>query len=119
MSESTRIRRVIALIATYVVTLQALLLPLSVAAAGPFKSILCAAATSVNGSPSPAGHDSGCACAARCGTQCCVQTLAGLAVVAVTLDLTRAIAMTAAPAIEPIVRVADRSPQIPRAPPAV
>ncbi len=118
MSESTRTRRVIALIAAYVVTLQALLLPLSVAA-GPFKSSLCTAATSVNGSPSPAGHDSGCACAAGCGTQCCVQILAGPAVVAVTLDLTRAIAVTPTPAIEPIVRVADRSPQIPRAPPAI
>ena len=119
MSESTRSRRVIALAAAYVVALQALLLPLSVAAGGPFESSLCAAAASVDGSPSPAGHDSGCPCAAGCGTQCCVQTLAGPPVVAVTLDLTRAIAMTPAPAIEPIVRVADRSPQIPRAPPAV
>ena len=119
MSESARSRRVIALVAAYVVALQAL----AVAAVGggrrPFKSSLCAAATSVDGSPSPAGHDSGCPCAAGCGTQCCVQTLAGPPVATVTRDLTRAIAMAPAPAIEPIVRVADRSPQIPRAPPAV
>jgi hypothetical protein len=88
MSESTRTRRVIALIAAYVVALQALLLPLSVAA-GPFKSSLCTAATSVDGSPSPADHDSGCASAAGCGTQCCAQTLARPAVVAVMLNLTR------------------------------
>lgn len=117
MSESTRSRRVIALFAAYVVALQALLLPLSVAA-GPFKATLCAAAMSDDGSPTPAGHDSGCPCAAGCGTQCCVQTLAGPPVVAVMLDLTCAIAMAPAPAIEPIFRVADRSPQIPRAPPA-
>ena len=76
MSESTRTRRVIALIAAYVVTLQALLLPLSVAA-GPFKSSLCTAATSVNGSPSPAGHDSGCACARWPNSGACSQTANG------------------------------------------
>jgi hypothetical protein len=118
MRKSKRSRRIIALIAAYVVALQALLLPLSVAAGGPFESSLCAAAAPVDHAPSPAGHDSGCPCAAGCGTQCCVQTLAGPPVV-VTLHLTRAIAMTPAPAIEPIVRVADRNPQVPRAPPAV
>jgi len=118
MSESARTRRVIALAAAYVIALQALLLPLSVAAGGPFESSLCAAAAPVDGSPSPAGHDSGCPCAAGCGTQCCVQTLAGPAVATVTFDLTRSIAMAPAPAIEPIVRAADRSPQVPRAPPA-
>jgi hypothetical protein len=118
MSESARSRRVIALAAAYVVALQALLLPLSVAAGGPFESSLCAAATSVDGLPSPAGHDSGCPCAAGCGTQCCVQTLAGPPQVMVAFGQTRAIAMTPAPAIEPVIRVADRSPQVPRAPPA-
>src|ERR1019366_560387 len=74
MSESARTRRVIALAAAYVVALQALLLPLSVAAGGPFESSLCAAAAPVDHASSPAGHDSGCPCAAGCGTQCCVQT---------------------------------------------
>jgi hypothetical protein len=118
MSESTRTRRVIALAAAYVVALQALLLPMSVAAGGPFESSLCAAAAPVDGSPSPAGHDSGCPCAAGCGTQCCVQTLAGPPQVTVTLGLTRTVTMTPAPAIKPVIRVADRSPQVPRAPPA-
>jgi hypothetical protein len=118
MSQSTRSRRVIAPFAAYVVALQALLSPLSVAA-GPFKSSLCAAAMSADGSPTPAGHDSGCPCAAGCGTHCCTQTLAGPPVVAVTLDLTHAVAMMPALAIERVIRVAVRNPQVPRAPPAV
>jgi hypothetical protein len=117
MSKSTRSRRVIALFAAYVVALQALLLPLSVAA-GPFQSSLCAAAMSADGAPMPAGHDSTCPCAAGCGTQCCAQTAAGPPVVTVTLDLTRAVAMLPVPAIERVIRVAVRSPQVPRAPPA-
>ena len=118
MSESTRSRRVIALFAAYVVTLQALLLPLSVAA-GPFKSRLCAAAMSADGAPPPAGHDSGCPCAAGCGTHCCAQTLASPPVGTVILALSRALAMMPMPAIERVIRVAVRSPQVPRAPPAV
>src|SRR5664280_1467642 len=59
MSESARTRRVIALAAAYVVALQALLLPMSVAAGGPFESSLCAAAAPVDGSPSPAATDIG------------------------------------------------------------
>ena len=50
MSETARTRRGVALIAGYVVALQALLLPLSVAA-GPFAGSLCS--LHVNGSPSP------------------------------------------------------------------
>jgi hypothetical protein len=117
MSQSTRSRRVVALFAAYVVALQVLLLPLSVAA-GPFKSSLCAAAVSADGAPTPAGHDSGCPCAAGCGTHCCAQTMAGPPVVTVTLDLTRVVAMMPVPAIERVIRVAVRSPQVPRAPPA-
>jgi hypothetical protein len=118
MSESTRSRRVIALFAAYVVALQALLLPLSVAA-GPFMSSLCAAAMSADGSSTPAGHDSGCPCAAGCGTHCCAQTVAGPPVGTVILDLTSAVARMPPPAIERVIRVAVRSPQVPRAPPAV
>jgi len=118
MGEFFQSRRLVALAAAYVVALQALLLPLSVAAGGAFDSSLCTAAMSVDGSPSPAGHDTGCPCAAGCGTQCCMQTLAGPPPVMVAFGLTRAIAMPPAPAIEPVIRLADRSPQVPRAPPA-
>ena len=120
MSKSLRRRHFIALAAAYVVALQALLLllPLSVAAGSPFHSSLCAAAAAPDGSPQPTGHDGGCPCAAGCGTQCCVQSLAGPPQVAIILAPTRAIAMTLPRATEPIIRPADRSPQIPRAPPA-
>ena len=118
MSKSLRCRHVIALAAAYVVALQALLLPLSVAAGSPFHSSLCAAAAATDGLPQPTGHDGGCPCAAGCGTQCCVQSLAGPPQVAIILAPTRAIVMTPPRAIEPVIRPADRSPQIPRAPPA-
>jgi hypothetical protein len=69
-------RRLIALLAAYVVALQALLLPLTVAAGASFDPHLCAASASADGAPAPAGHDNGCGCAAGCGLHCCAQTLA-------------------------------------------
>jgi hypothetical protein len=118
MSDSLRSRRLVALAAAYVVALQALLLPMSVAAGGALDSSLCTAAISVDGAPAPASHDTGCPCAAGCGMQCCVQALAGPPPGMVALGLTHAIAMPPAPAIAPVTRLADRSPQVPRAPPA-
>jgi hypothetical protein len=118
MSEFFQSRRLVALTAAYVVALQALLLPLSVAAGGTFNFSLCTAATSVDGSSPPAGHDSGCPCAAGCGMQCCVHALAAPPPDVVALDLTGAVAMIPAPVITPVIRLADPSPQIPRAPPA-
>jgi hypothetical protein len=118
MSNLFQTRRFVALVAAYVIALQALLLPLSVAAGGPFKSGLCAAALSVDGPRLPAGHDGGCPCAAGCGMQCCAQTLADPPQIMVAFVLTRATAMLQAPAIERVIRSADRSPQVPRAPPA-
>jgi hypothetical protein len=49
---------------------------------------------------------------------CCVPVLAVPAPDLVALDLTGAIAMTPALAFSPVIRPADRSPQIPRGPPA-
>ena len=118
MSESARSRRVIALAAAYVVALQALLLPMSVAAGGPFESSLCAAAAPVDGSPSPAGHDSGCPCAAGCGTQCCVQTLAGPPQVTIAYRHTGFSVFAPLPSIEAAIRPVIRGPQFPRGPPA-
>jgi hypothetical protein len=111
-------RRLVALATAYGIALQALLLPLSVAAGAPFKSSLCVAATSVDGAPLPASHDSGCPCAAGCGMQCCVQMLTGPQQGANASSLTRVRAMTPARLIKPVIRLADRSPQAPRAPPA-
>jgi len=119
MSKTIRTRRIIALIAAYVVALQTLLLPLSMAAASPFATSLCAAVPD-GGSHVPASHDSGCPCAAGCGMQCCAQTLAGPPqAISVKLGMTRATTMPPAPALGPIIRLAHRSPQIPRAPPAI
>ncbi|MGH6665146.1 MAG: hypothetical protein ACREB2_09640 [Pseudolabrys sp.] len=118
MSESTRPRRIVALAAAYVVALQALLLPLSIAAGGPFGASLCAATISVAGAPSPASRDSGCPCAAGCGTQCCVQTLADPPQVTFLPGLRRAISISPAQKMASVIRLADRSPQVPRAPPA-
>jgi len=116
MSKAVRSRRIVALVAAYVVALQALLLPLSVTAGAAFSSSLCAA--SAEGSQPPSNHETGCPCATSCGMQCCGQALIGPQQVVIALALPQARALTAAPAIEPIVRPAGRDPQLPRAPPA-
>lgn len=118
MSKSVRSRRIVALLAAYLVALQALLLPLSVAAGANFDSSLCAAASTADAPQPPARHDTGCPCAAGCGMQCCGQALAGAPPIAIALALTHACAPTPAPAIEAMVRPAGKGPQIPRAPPA-
>lgn len=119
MSRPVRSLRALALIVAYVVALQGLLLPLSLAA-GRFAPSLCASVTSVAGSQTPGSHDTGCPCAAGCGMQCCAQTLASPPqVISVKLGLTRVSAMMPAPALTPTVRSAARSPHVPRAPPAV
>ena len=56
--------------------------------------------SSADGSSSPAGHDSGCPCAAGCGMQCCAQTLAGPPQpLSPRFDLTRFVAMAPPPAL--------------------
>ena len=70
MGDTFRSRRWIALIAAYVVALQAVLLPLSVATAGPFAISLCSPHATSNGAPRPADGQSGCPCAAGCGMLC-------------------------------------------------
>jgi hypothetical protein len=116
MSKPVRSRRTIALVAAYVVALQALLLPLSVAAVPVLGSSLCV--TSTDGSQPPASHETGCPCTVGCGMFCCGQALTGAPLTVAVLGLMRARALTPAPAIEPVVRPASKGPQIPRAPPA-
>lgn len=116
MSEGIPSRRFVALVAAYVVALQALLLPLSVAAGASLNGSICAAASTENSQP-PASHDVGCPCAAGCGMQCCAQALNPPPQIAVALALTRTRAPTLAPAIEPAVRPMTKGPQNPRAPP--
>jgi hypothetical protein len=75
MSECFRFRRLVALVAAYVMALQGLLLPLSVVAYATADAGLCAAAPL---HPVPPSGDDGspCPCAAGCGMQCCAPVLA-------------------------------------------
>jgi hypothetical protein len=116
MGKPFRSQRVIALVAAYLVGLQALLLPLSVAAGAPFASSICT--SSVESPHPPAGHETGCACAAGCGMQCCVQALIVPRQAVMALGLTFVRASAPAPAIEFIIKPAAKGPQIPRGPPA-
>jgi hypothetical protein len=116
MNNVLRSRRIVALIAAYVVALQALLLPLSVAAAAPDFS-LCA--SSASASPhSGAGHATGCPCAAGCGTQCCVQAIAGPPQTTIVLAPASIVQLAPPPATTTVARPYLRSPQLARAPPA-
>lgn len=111
-------RRLVALAAAYVIALQVLLLPLSVAAGSAFDFSPCTAATLADGPPAPGGHDTGCPCVANCGMLCCMPVLAVPPPDLAALDQTGAVAMTPALALSPVIRSTDRSPQIPRGPPA-
>jgi hypothetical protein len=106
----------VALFAAYAMALQALLLPLSVAAGNPFVNSLCA--SSSGGTQQPAGHQSGCPCAAGCGMQCHGHGLVGATQPTVIPARTLAYAMTATAVLAPAERMFERRPQIPRAPPA-
>jgi len=106
----------VALIAAYLVALQGLLLPLSVAAGAPFASGLCA--TSAEGSHSPGSHETGCPCAAGCRMQCCAQALAGPASIGIALARPRSSVIALATAIEAVFCPVSKGPQNPRAPPS-
>jgi hypothetical protein len=110
-------RRIIALAAAYLVALQALLLPLSVAAGSPFVGPPCSTSVSQPGSQ-PVKHDTGCPCAAGCGMQCCAQALAAPSpeLSARIPVISYAMALQLTPVVER--RTPIRSPSIPRAPPA-
>lgn len=97
--------------------LQALLLPLAVAAGSPFVNSLCATSTH-GGTQQPAGQQTGCPCAAGCGMQCHTHGLADTPQLTVTPAATASYVVTAAPILVPVERSFERRPQIPRAPPA-
>src|SRR6185437_11855264 len=102
-------RSIVALIAAYAVALQALLLPLSVAAAGPFATALCAQA-STHGPSS--NHQASCPCVAGCGAQCCeAATLPPDVAVAAPLHSLDAVVATLA--LIAAKRAAERSPLLP------
>lgn len=116
MSTPVRSRRLIALLASYVVALQALLLPLTVAAfAAPDAGICFSAASDV--SHQPAGHDTGCACAAGCGMQCCAAALGAPPRPEIAPRLARVSAVEPPLTPEIMGPHSARSPHSPRAPP--
>jgi hypothetical protein len=103
----------IALAAAYVIALQALLLPLSVAAASPFGGSRCAADTS----GTPVHPQNQCPCAAGCGMACGDHYALAPSLAAVAAASEYARAGMSSPALTPIARPAVRGPQVPRAPP--
>lgn len=118
MSRSSRSRRLIALFAAYVVALQGLLLPLTVAAFAAPENVLCTAAG--ERSPPTSGHDSGCVCAAGCGMQCGTLSLADApSQDVVVLRTAQGVLVPPQLAIPSIARPDDGIPHSPRAPPFV
>ncbi len=115
MRDSSRVRVAIAFVAACVVALQALLLPLSVAAAGPFDTAICVSHLDNSAPVTP----SGCPCAAGCGMPCCVHALATPAPVVTGAAQPYAAAMVPEARLDGVVRLVSRNPQIPRAPPLV
>ena len=109
-----RSRPVVALIAAYVVALQALLLPFSVAAAGPLFAVLCSGSVSDQSPAAPADHSAACS---GCGMQC--GSVAALPPPEPDLARVAGRIFTGhrAPALVAAIAATPRGPQIPRAPP--
>jgi hypothetical protein len=114
MRNRKRSRPVVALVAAYVVALQALLLPFSVAAAGPLFAVLCSGSVSDQGPVAPAGHAAACA---GCGMQC--GSVAALPPPEPGIAPADRWTFTGrhAPVLVAAVAAPHRGPQIPRAPP--
>jgi hypothetical protein len=116
MGGPSHTRRLVALVAAYVVALQALLLPLSVASAPFAGTSLCAAATS--GAAIPGGDQSGGPCAGGCGMLCCAPAVLSSATrLAIVLPVVRAVAPSALRYAAVRAASAGDGPQQPRAPP--
>jgi hypothetical protein len=115
MTEHARPRRVVALIAAYVVALQALLLPLSVAAGGGTTGLCLSVASSGS---QPAGHGDGCPCAAGCGMQCCAPAALLPPQIVIARIAVEVVAVVSAPFSAPVLMPSDFDPHRPRGPPA-
>jgi len=109
-------RRLIALAAAYLIAAQAVLLPLSVAAASPLLNTLCVSSLDGAGH-GPTGSDKGCGCAAGCGMQCCAP--AALDGPAAAFQAPPAVAQVLAPVVAFVtsLRAEDRGWHRPRGPP--
>jgi len=111
----------VALAAAYVVALQVALLPLAVVAGHALASPLCSDMAASQAGPiksAPASSSTGCACAAGCGTQCCVPAFVDPPSAVVAIDRTPLVIL--APKAIAVVPgfVSWHGPQNPRAPPS-
>jgi hypothetical protein len=109
----------LALAAAYLIALQALLLPLSVAAGGPFGFSLCSSGVFIAGPEAPGGRQNGCPCTGGCGMQCCGHALADPPRTQIVLSPTGIGAPLPSLALAALFRIWTRNPQLARAPPAV
>lgn len=116
MGKAFRTRRFLALLAAYVVGLQALLLPLSVAGGGFAGETLCLSAA--GGASQPTSQDSPCPCAAGCGMQCGAHALAVPPPSELALVSAAAGVLASPIAIDAPFQRAGRDAHTPRAPPA-
>lgn len=116
MHQANRPLRILALIAAYLVALQALLLPLTVAAGAAYDSSLCVTVQAPDDTPSR--HDTGCACAAGCGMQCHSLALAPPLAAGLADPMPQFSAFVAPALIVAVVKSTGHSPPMARAPPA-
>jgi hypothetical protein len=110
--------RLIGVLAAYLVALQAVVVPLSIAPTAAFAGSLCLSDHSSDPARPPAGHDQNCPCCAGCGLLCHAPALAGD-----TADLFPALRLRAAIIVVPALVAAAPRPAIPfaqmaRGPPA-
>jgi hypothetical protein len=117
MRNRFRASRLIGLLAAYVIALQALLLPLSVAAGAFAGEALCLA--SADGTHQPADQDSPHPCAAGCGMHCNAQAFAAPPLSKFAPVSTETGAPTPLAAIEAPFQRTGRDAHAARAPPAV
>jgi len=120
MRRTSYLRRLLAVAAAYVVALQLVLLPLTLAAADLLSGPLCsqvAATASNSASTDPLKAGTGCACAAGCGMQCCASSALAPPSSAHTVDRNALWMLTPAVVVSATALTQARSPHNPRAPP--
>ena len=119
MRRTSHLRRFLALAAAYVVALQLVLLPLTLAAANPLSGPLCSQAAADASAPAdPLRADTGCACTAGCGMQCCAGSALAPPAYAHAVDRNALWTLTPAAVSGTAALAQIRSPHNPRAPPA-
>lgn len=120
MRGTSYLRRVLTVAAAYVVALQLVLLPLTLALASPLAGPLCSQAAAYAGAPAdPLKADTGCACAAGCGMQCCASSASAAPSSAHAIDRNPLWTLTPVAVFGKAALAQARSPHNPRAPPAV